>query len=122
MTCRVSPSEQSSTTLSRCWFSADTIRYYALGNATITGAPLAPWVAARPALCGAIALATFLIEVSAPLVVVFPGYAAAFVPAALAFHIGILLAIGYFFPSLPLLLLLVDWDALGRRLTRSGEA
>ena len=35
----------------------------------------------------------------------------AFVPAALAFHLGIVLVIGYFFPSLPLLLLLLDWDA-----------
>lgn len=101
------------------WFSAETIHYYALGNATVTGAPLALWVASQPLLCGAIALATLLIEASAPLVVVFPAYAAAFVPAALAFHIGILLVIGYFFPSLPLLLLLIDWDSLGRRLTAS---
>jgi hypothetical protein len=42
----------------------------------------------------------------------------AFLPAALLFHAGIVLAIGYFFPSLPLLLLLVDWDAVGRRLDR----
>ena len=104
------------------WFSAENIHYYALGNATVTGAPLALWVAARPLVCGAIALGTFLIEASAPLVVVFPAYAAAFVPAALAFHFGILLVIGYFFPSLPLLLLLVHWDALGGRLARAGRA
>ena len=97
------------------WFSAETIHYYALGNATVTGAPLAVWVASQPLLCGAIALGTFLVEVSAPLVVVFPAFAAVFVPAALAFHLGIVLVIGYFFPSLPLLLLLLDWDALGRR-------
>lgn len=104
------------------WFSAENIHYYALGNATVTGAPLALWVASQPLLCGAIALATFLIEASAPLAVVFPSYAAAFIPAALAFHIGVLLVIGYFFPGLPLLLLLLDWDALGRRLDRSARA
>jgi hypothetical protein len=104
------------------WFSAETIHYYAIGNATVTGAPLALWVAAQPPLCGAIALGTLLIEVSAPLVVVFPGFAAVFVPLALAFHIGIVLVIGYFFPSLPLLLLLLDWDALERRLTPARGA
>lgn len=103
------------------WFSADNIHYYALGNASVTGAPLAVWVAARPLVCGVIALGTFLIEASSPLVVVFPGFAAAFIPAALAFHLGILLVIGYFFPSLPLLLLLVDWDALGRRLAPAAK-
>jgi hypothetical protein len=104
------------------WFSAETIHYYALGNATVTGAPLAVWVASQPLLCGAIALGTFLVEVSAPLVVVFPAFAAAFVPAALAFHLGIVLVIGYFFPSLPLLLLLLDWDALGRRWAPARQA
>jgi hypothetical protein len=104
------------------WFSADNIHHYALGNATITGAPFALWVAARPLVCAAIALGTFLLEASAPLVVVFPGFARGFIPAALAFHLGILLAIGYFFPSLPLLLLLLDWDALGRRLLPARPA
>jgi hypothetical protein len=104
------------------WFSAETIHYYALGNATVTGAPLALWVASQPLVCGAIALGTLLIEVSAPLVVVFPAYAAVFIPLALAFHGGIALVIGYFFPSLPLLLLLLDWDALGRRLAPQRQA
>lgn len=104
------------------WFSADTIRYYALGNATVTGAPLSLWVAARPPLCSAIALYTFLLEASSPLVVVLPAFAAAFVVAALAFHVGILLVIGYSFPSLPLLLLLLDWDSLGRRWARAARA
>ena len=57
-------------------------------------------------------------EASSPLVVVSSRFALAFLPAALLFHLGIVLAIGYFFPSLPLLLLLVDWDALGRALDR----
>lgn len=98
------------------WFSADNIRYYAMGNFTVTGAPCALWVASRPLVCRAIALGTLLLEALSPLVVVSSRFALAFIPAALAFHLGILLTIGYFFPSLPLLLLLVDWDGLGRRL------
>jgi hypothetical protein len=97
------------------WFTAENIRYYALGNLAVTGAPLASWVADRPLVCGAIALGTLALEALSPLVVLSPAAAMAFIPAALAFHIGIVLVIGYFFPSLPLLLLLVDWDGIGRR-------
>jgi hypothetical protein len=98
------------------WYTADTIHHYALGNATVTGAPLALALAARPLLCGASAAFTLLLEASAPLVVVSSRFALLFVPAALLFHLAILLTIGYFFPSLPLLLLLLPWDELGRRL------
>jgi lysophospholipase L1-like esterase len=97
------------------WFTAENIRYYALGNATVTGAPLALWVAARPAACAVIAGFTFLLELLSPLVVASAAFAMAFALAALAFHAGIVLVIGYSFPSLPLLLLLLDWDAVGRR-------
>jgi hypothetical protein len=97
------------------WFTAENIRYYALGNFAVTGAPLAAWVAERPLVCGAIALGTLALEALSPLVVLSPAAAMAFIPAALAFHIGIVLVIGYFFPSLPLLLLLLDWDGIGRR-------
>jgi len=101
------------------WYTAENIRYYALGNSTLTGAPLALWVAERPLVCGAIALGTLALEGLSPLVVLSPAVAMAFIPAALAFHIGIVLVIGYFFPSLPLLLLLLDWDGIGRRFAPS---
>lgn len=100
------------------WFTGDNIHYYALGNFTVTGAPLALALAAHPLLCRAVALGTLLLEACAPLVVVSSRVALLFVPAALLFHTGIVLTIGYFFPSLPLLLLLVDWDALGRAMDR----
>jgi len=100
------------------WFTAENIHFYALGNATVTGAPLALWVAARPAACAAIAAGTFALEALSPLVVASAGFATAFALAALVFHAGIVLVIGYFFPSLPLLLLLLDWDAAGRRWDR----
>lgn len=102
------------------WFTGENIHYYLLGNFTVTGAPLALALASHPLLCRAVALGTLALEVTAPLVVVSPRFALLFVPAALLFHTGIVLTIGYFFPSLPLLLLLVDWDALGRALARSA--
>ncbi len=98
------------------WYTADNIHHYALGNFTVTAAPLALALAARPLLCRGVALGTLLLEALSPLVVVSWRFALAFLPAALLFHLGILLTIGYFFPSLPLLLLLLPWDALGRRL------
>jgi hypothetical protein len=98
------------------WYTAENIRYYLLGNFTVTEKPLALALAARPRLCRAVAAGTLLLEGLSPLVVVSSRFALAFVPAALAFHAGILLTIGYFFPSLPLLLLLLPWDAIGRRL------
>jgi hypothetical protein len=101
------------------WFTADTIHYYAIGNYGVTAAPLALALAARPVLCGLVAAGTLALEALSPLVVVSSRFAMAFLPAALLFHAGIILAIGYFFPSLPLLLLLVDWDAVGRRLDRA---
>jgi hypothetical protein len=101
------------------WFTGENIHYYALGNFTVTGAPLALALAAQPLLCRAVALGTLALELGAPLVIVSSRFALLFVPAALIFHTGIVLTIGYFFPSLPLLLLLVDWDALGRGLDRS---
>jgi hypothetical protein len=100
------------------WFTAENIHFYALGNATVTGAPLALWVAARPAACAVIAGFTFGLELLSPLVVASASFAMAFALAALVFHAGIVLVIGYFFPSLPLLLLLLDWDAIGRRCDR----
>jgi hypothetical protein len=97
------------------WFTAENIHYYALGNATVTAAPLAVALAARPLLCAAVAAGTLLLEGLSPLVVVSSRFALAFVPAAALFHLGIVLTLGYFFPSLPLLLLLLDWDTIGRR-------
>jgi hypothetical protein len=98
------------------WFTAENIQYYTLGNLGVTGAPLAAWVAERPLVCGAIALGTLALEGLSPLVVLWPAAAMAFVPAALVFHVAIVFVIGYFFPSLPLLLLLLDWDRIGRQL------
>jgi hypothetical protein len=104
------------------WYTADNIHYYLLGNHSVTLAPLARALAARPALCAAVAGGTLALEALSPLVVVSSRFALAFVPAALAFHLGIVFAIGYFFPSLPLLLLLLPWDAVGRRFAAGVES
>jgi hypothetical protein len=93
------------------WFTAGNIAGWLSLNHALTGAPWAPWLAARPWACWAIALFTLGLELLFPLAVFSRRAALVLVPAAAAFHLGTLFALGYFFPSLPLLLLFVDRDA-----------
>jgi hypothetical protein len=93
------------------WFTADNIAGWLSVNHALTGAPWAPWLAARPAACWAIALFTLGLELLFPLAAFSRRAAVVLVPAAAVFHVGTLFALGYFFPSLPLLLLFVDLDA-----------
>jgi hypothetical protein len=99
------------------WFSASNIHDWLVVNYLVTGAPLAPWTAAHRSLCWLIALGTLTVELLFPLAAVSRRAAVVLVPLAGVFHVGIALTLGYFYPSLPLLLMYVDWDALrvGRR-------
>lgn len=102
------------------WFTAENIRNWILINQPLTGAPWGAAVAGSDALCWTVALATFGLELCFPLAVFWRKAAWVLVPAAAAFHVGTALVLGYFFPSLPLLLLFVEWDlafaaAAGRR-------
>jgi hypothetical protein len=92
------------------WFTGDNIAGWLAVNHALTGAPWAPWLAARPWACWAIALFTLGLELLFPLAVFSRRAALALVPAAAAFHLGTLFALGYFFPSWPLLLLFVERD------------
>jgi hypothetical protein len=97
------------------WFTGDNVQRWLIENAAYTSAPLTEWVAERPALCWALALATFVLELGFPAAAFSRRAARAFVPLAALFHLGITATLGFFFPSLPLLLLYVDWDAIGRQ-------
>jgi hypothetical protein len=92
------------------WFTADNIRAWVMVNEPLTRAPWGPAVAGSDALCWMVALGTLGLEASFPLAVISRGAARVLVPLAAAFHVGTALVLGYFFPSLPLLLLFVDWD------------
>jgi hypothetical protein len=94
------------------WFTADNIRAWVMVNAPLTRAPAGPVVASSEALCWAIALGTLALELLFPLAVFSRRAARVLVPLAAAFHGGTALVLGYFFPSLPLLLLFVDWDVI----------
>lgn len=94
------------------WFTADNVRAWIMVNEPLTRAPLGSAVAGSDALCWAVALGTLALEASFPLAVFSPRAARILVPLAAAFHIGTALVLGYFFPSLPLLLLFVEWDVI----------
>ena len=94
------------------WFTADNVRAWIMVNEPLTRAPLGPAVAASDALCWAVALGTLALEASFPLAVFSRRASRVLVPLAAAFHVGTALVLGYFFPSLPLLLLFVEWDVI----------
>lgn len=92
------------------WFTAENMRNWMLLNQPFTGAPWGTVVAGSDALCWALALGTLVFELTFPLAVFSRRAAWVLVPAAALFHAGIVLVLGYFFTSLPLLLLFVEWD------------
>jgi hypothetical protein len=94
------------------WFTADNMRSWIMVNAPLTAAPWGPLVAASDALCWLVALTTLALELLFPLSVFSRRAALVLVPLAAAFHLGTALTLGYFFPSLPLLLLFVEWDVI----------
>lgn len=96
------------------WFTGDNLANWAIENWAFSGAPWALRFAESPLACWTAALGTGLLELLFPLAAFSPLAAAVLVPLALAGHIGIARTLGIFFPSLPLLLLYVDWDRLAR--------
>jgi hypothetical protein len=98
------------------WFTAENIRNWILINQPLTGASWGRAAVDSDAFCWMIALGTLGLEALFPLAVFSRRAAWVLVPSAAAFHVGTALVLGYFYPSLPLLLLFVEWDLIrGRR-------
>jgi hypothetical protein len=101
------------------WISAEGVRGYVLlynqnpQNAVFQ--TLGPWLAARPGLCLAAAVAAVALNFSFWLVLFSRRARLVLVPLALAWHLAILLAMNIAFLEAPLLLLFVDWAALAAR-------
>lgn len=100
------------------WFTGPNISAWLIANYGITQAPGALWIASRPAVSWAVALGTMVLELGFVLVVLSRAAALVLVPMAVAFHLGIAWSVRYWFLSLPMLLLYVDWDWLDDRLRR----
>lgn len=101
------------------WLSPLNIRNYVLvldqlfgfQKGTLGGNAIVRW----PALAAAVALAGILLEFLFPLVLFSRRARWILLPAAAFFHLANGLVFHIWFQNAPLLLLFVDWDALGRR-------
>ncbi len=104
------------------WGSAEHMRLWLLwfnqdDQARVVGA-LGPWLAQSLWVTGAIGAGTLLLEWTMPLALVSRRARLILVPAALLFHVGVLLAMNIHVPEAWLVLVLVDWGAVSRRLRR----
>lgn len=102
------------------WVASGNLRWvlYASSDAQPEPNPFALFVADRPLLAQLIAAATLAVELGFPLVLWRPGLAWLFVPAVVAMHAGIGLAmhLDYSVMAATVLVVLVDWPALADRI------
>jgi hypothetical protein len=93
---------------------------YAASDQQPTPNPFALFVADRPALAQLLAAVTLAVELGFPLVLWRPRLAWLFVPAVLALHAGIWLAVrlDYRAMAATVLVVMVDWPAVAARLRR----
>jgi len=108
------------------WVTGGNLRWvlYAASDSQPDPNPFALFVADRPVLAHLLAAATLVVELGFPLVLWRPRLAWVFVPAVVAMHAGIGLAmhLDYSVMAATVLVVLVDWPALADRLFPAGRA
>jgi hypothetical protein len=106
------------------WVTSGNLRWvlYASSDTQPAPNPFALFVADRPVLAHLVAAATLAVELGFPLVLWRPRLAWLFVPAVVAMHAGIGLAmhLDYSAMAATVLIVLVDWPAVVDRMHRSG--
>lgn len=80
---------------------------------------VAAWVAARPLVCGAVAVTAIGLDLGFVAVLFWRGARLVLVPLAVLFHAGILVTMNIAWLNAPQLLVYVDWAALAGRRQRS---
>lgn len=101
------------------WGSAENIRlwliWFNLEEQNAVFRTLGLWIADRPALCAAIGVGSLVLEWTFIVVLFWRKARPWLVPMAVLFHIGILLTMNIHVGESWLLLVFINWDALGRR-------
>jgi hypothetical protein len=104
------------------WVLSDNLRFvlYASSDVRVEPNGFALFIADRPWLAHAVAAATLLVELGFPLVLWRPRAAWLFVPAAIALHVGIWVALrlDYWAWVATLVVVYVDWPGLADRFRR----
>jgi hypothetical protein len=107
------------------WVTSGNLRWvlYASSDQQPTPNPYALFVADRPALAHLLAAATLVVELGFPLVLWRPRLAWLFLPAAVALHAGIGLAmrLDYSVMAATAVLVMVDWPAVADRLQPAAD-
>jgi hypothetical protein len=107
------------------WVTSGNLRWVLYASSDQAAAPnqVALFVADRPWLAHLVALATVVVELSFPLVLVRPRAGWVLVPCVLGLHAGIWVAMGlnYWPMAATVVLVLVDWAALADRLGRYNQ-
>jgi hypothetical protein len=108
------------------WISAEGVRGYVMlynqNEQNVVFNTVGPWLAAHPRLCLLAAVTAMAINFSFWIVLFSRRARGVLVPLALAWHLGIMLAMNIAFLEAPLLLLFVDWAALRERLRGRAPA
>jgi hypothetical protein len=106
------------------WVTSGNLRWvlYASSDQQPAPNPYALFVADRPALAHLLAAATLVVELGFPLVLWRPRLAWLFLPAAVALHAGIWLAmrLDYSVMAATAVLVMVDWPAVATRLSAAA--
>jgi len=104
------------------WGSADHMRMWLLwfnqDSQSVVFGTLGPWMAQYAWLCALVGAGTVAMEWLMPLALVWRPSRLVLVPVALAFHVGVLLAMNIHVPEAWLILVFLDWAAISRRLRR----
>jgi hypothetical protein len=103
------------------WVTSDNLRWILYGQSHRNGWAL--FVADRPLLAHVLAAGSLLLETCFPLVLFFRRLRWVFIPAAVAMHVGVRLAIGLDYSAqwLTLVIVFVDWAVVTDWLRRSVE-
>jgi hypothetical protein len=80
------------------------------------------WIADRPLLCGVMGASALALDLGFVLALFSAPARRLLVPAALCFHLAILVTLNYAFLGAPLLLLMVDWSRVARRRAQGSSS
>ncbi len=107
------------------WGSAERMRmwmlWFAQDDQSLVFTRVGPWLARHLWVCGVLGAATVAMEWVMPVMLFWKRSRLVLVPVALAFHVGVLVAMNIHVPEAWLIIVFVDWDSVRARLRRRAR-